>query len=74
MVIYLISQFITVWVAASFDYKTILYYYKIYYDIESHAWNADSVKILFSIMPIVGVLWELFLLFFSVLSGMNPVT
>jgi hypothetical protein len=66
MVIYLISQFVTVLVAASFDYKTILYYYKIYYDIESHAWNADSVKILFSIMPIVGVLMgTIFIILFS---------
>jgi hypothetical protein len=56
MVIYIISQLITVWVATSFNYKTVLYYYKIYYDIESHDWNADSVKILFSIMPITGAL------------------
>lgn len=56
MVIYLLSQLITVWVASTFDYKTILYYYKIYYDIDSHAWNADSVKILYSIMPLNGIL------------------
>ena len=56
LLIYVISQLITVWVASSFDYKTVLYYYKIYYDIESHLWNADSVKILFSIMPVTGIL------------------
>jgi hypothetical protein len=55
MTIYILSQLITVLVATTFDYKTILYYYKIYYDIESHAWNADSVKILFSILPVNGL-------------------
>ena len=56
LVIYVVSQLITVWVATSFDYKTIMYYYKIYYNIESDDWTADSVKILFSIMPLTGLL------------------
>ncbi len=56
MVIYVLSQLITVWVATTFDYKTIFYYYKIYYDIESNDWNADSVKILYSILPLNGIL------------------
>ena len=56
LVIYVISQIITAWIATSFDYKTIMYYYKIYYDIESSDWTADSVKILFSIMPLTGLL------------------
>ncbi|MCD4731676.1 MAG: hypothetical protein K8R74_13810 [Bacteroidales bacterium] len=33
-----------------------MYYYKIYYNIESSDWTADSVKILFSIMPLTGLL------------------
>lgn len=66
LVIYIISQLITVWVASSFHYKTVLYFYKIYYDIESHDWNADSVKILFSIMPIAGILiGTIFIILFS---------
>lgn len=66
MVIYVLSQLITVWVATTFDYKTILYYYKIYYDIESSAWNADSVKILYSIMPLNGILLgTIFIILFS---------
>lgn len=56
LVIYVISQVITTWIATSFDYKTIVYYYKIYYNIESSDWTADSVKILFSIMPLTGLL------------------
>jgi hypothetical protein len=70
LVIYIISQLITVWVASSFQYKTVLYYYKIYYDIESHDWNADSVKILFSIMPITGILMgSIFIILFSTIRN-----
>ncbi len=66
IVIFIIGQLITVWVASTFDYTTILYYYKIYYDIESHAWNADSVKILFSILPMTGILMgTVFLILYS---------
>lgn len=57
LVIYVVSQIITTWIALSFDYKTIVYYYKIYYNIESSDWTADSVKILFSIMPLTGLLF-----------------
>lgn len=66
MTIYIISQMITVMVASTFDYKTVLYYYKIYYDIESHAWNADSVKILFSILPVNGLfMGTIFIIFYG---------
>ncbi|MEZ5199649.1 MAG: hypothetical protein R2764_25690 [Bacteroidales bacterium] len=54
--IYLVSQLATVLVSLSFDYKTILFYFKIYYNIDTGDWTADSVKILFSIMPITGLL------------------
>ncbi len=67
LVIYITSQLITLWVAGSFGYKTVFYYYKIYYDIESYDWSADSVKILFSIMPLTGVLMgTFFLILFSI--------
>ncbi len=66
LVIYIISQLITAWVATSFDYKTILYYYKIYYNIESDDWTADSVKILFSIMPLAGlILGTIFIIIYT---------
>ncbi len=66
LVIYIISQVITAWVATSFDYKTIVYYYKIYYNIESSDWTADSVKILFSIMPLTGLLFgTIFLIIYA---------
>ncbi len=54
--IYIVSQFIVVWVAKSFDYETVLFYYKVYYDIDSGDWTADSVKILYSLAPLTGLL------------------
>lgn len=56
LVIYIIGQIITILVSLSFDYNTILYYYKIYYNIDSFDWTADSVKILFSVLPLTGLL------------------
>jgi len=64
--IYILSQLITVWVSLSFDYKTILFYYKIYYNIDSGDWTADSVKILFSIAPLTGLLLgTIYIIFYS---------
>jgi hypothetical protein len=54
--VYIISQFIIIWVAMSFDYETILFYYKVYYNIDSGDWTADSVKILYSLAPLTGLL------------------
>jgi hypothetical protein len=54
--IYLIGQIITVWAATTFDYRVILFPYKIFYNIDSDQWNADSVKILYSIVPFTGLI------------------
>ena len=54
--IYIISQLIIVWVAKSFDYRTILFYYKVYYMIDTGDWTADAVKILYSMAPLTGLL------------------
>ncbi|MCD4789917.1 MAG: hypothetical protein K8R37_07955 [Bacteroidales bacterium] len=56
LLIYIIGQFITVLVSLSFDYKTILFYYKIYYNIDPGEWMADSVKILYSIQPVIALI------------------
>ncbi|HPE57291.1 MAG TPA: hypothetical protein P5514_09760 [Bacteroidales bacterium] len=56
LIIYIIGEFITVWVATTFDYKVILFPYKIYYSIDSDQWTADSVKILYSILPFTGLI------------------
>ena len=56
LVIFFIGQFITIWTALSFDYETILFYYKIYYNIESSDWTGDAVKILYSIKPVTGLI------------------
>ncbi|RLD58387.1 MAG: hypothetical protein DRJ05_08125 [Bacteroidetes bacterium] len=57
LVIYSISLLFTLWIASSFDYNTILFYYKIYYNIDTGDWTADSVKILYSIAPLTGLLF-----------------
>lgn len=67
LVIYIISQAFTIITALSFNYKTILFYYKIYYNIESYQWTADSVKIIYSMKPVVGiVLGIIFIILYSV--------
>ncbi len=67
LVIYIISQALTIITALSFDYKTILFYYKIYYNIDSYQWTADSVKIIYSMKPAVGiVLGIIFIILYSV--------
>lgn len=66
LVIYGISMIITVWVARSFDFRTIMFYYKIYYNIDTGDWTADSVKILYSVAPLTGLfLGTIFLIIFS---------
>lgn len=67
MVIYIISQALTIITAISFDYKTILFYYKIYYNIDSYQWTADSVKIIYSLKPAVGIVLGItFIILYSI--------
>jgi hypothetical protein len=56
LVIYIIGQLITVWAASTFDYKLIVFPYKIYYNIDSDQWTPDAVKILYSILPLTGLI------------------
>jgi hypothetical protein len=66
-VMYMISHALTTWIALSFDYKTILFYYKIYYNIDTSDWTADSVKILYSIQPLTGlIIGVVFIIVFSI--------
>ena len=57
LVLFIISQIITIWVALSFDYKLIVYYFKLYYNIRGDEWSGDAVKILYSIQPLVGLIF-----------------
>jgi hypothetical protein len=56
LIIYIIGQVATVITALSFDYKVILFYYKVYYNIDSYQWTSDSVKIIYSVKPAVGLI------------------
>lgn len=72
LVIYILGEIITVWVATTFEYKVILFPYKIYYDIDSDLWTADSVKILYSILPFTGlILGVVGIILFSTLRNEN---
>ncbi len=56
MVLYALGEFITVFAAQSFEYDTVLYYFKIYYNIESEQWTGDAVKVLYTIKPALGLI------------------
>jgi hypothetical protein len=56
LVIYIIGQTATVITALTFKYKVILFYFKVYYNIDSSLWTADSVKIIYSAKPVIGLI------------------
>jgi hypothetical protein len=62
LTIYVAGQLITIFGAFQFRYKTILYYYKIYYNIDSGDWFADAVKVLYSIPPLTGLFFGIIFL------------
>lgn len=57
LVLFIIGQVITTWVALNFDFKLIIYYFKLYYNIRGDEWSGDAVKILYSIQPLVGLIF-----------------
>lgn len=67
MVIYVIGQALTIIASLSFNYKVILFYYKIYYNINSYQWTADAVKIIYSMKPGTGLIAGIiFLILYSI--------
>ncbi len=74
LVLYIAGEWITLYAAQTFEYKTIVFYYKIYYNIDSDQWTPDAVKILFSIKPLAGiVLGTVALIIFSSIRNDNQV-
>ena len=59
---YLLSNFATAIAALQFDYTSILYYYRLAYAIDSGAWTSDAVKFLFSITPMISLLFGIIFL------------
>jgi hypothetical protein len=55
-IIFLFGQLIRIFFALGFDYQLILFYNKLYFDISVEDWSMDSVKILYSTIPFVGLL------------------
>lgn len=59
---HLLSHFATAIAALQFDYTSILYYYNLVYAIDSGAWTSDAVKLLFSITPLVALIFGIIFL------------
>lgn len=74
LVLYILGELLTLYAAQTFDYNTILFYYKIYFNIDSDQWTPDAVKILYSMKPLVGlVLGVISMIIFSIIRNENSV-
>lgn len=62
IIIYIISQLMTMLAAAIYDFNTNLLYYKIEYFVDRSYWGFESVKTIFSIGPIVNLILGVILL------------
>lgn len=56
IIMYLLGQFLTAVVALQYDFKSVLYYYKLVWAIDSYEWTTESVKLLFSLAPLLSLL------------------
>lgn len=66
LVIYILGIVVTIWTSQQYDYKMIIFYYKVYYDIESTEWFGDAVRALYSTMPVTALFLGLvFLIVYS---------
>lgn len=74
LTLYFLGELATLYASLSFEYDTILFYYKIYYNIDSDQWTPDAVKILYSIKPIAGlVIGTVAIIIFSGLKNTTAV-
>jgi hypothetical protein len=68
--VYLIGQLSTAIAAMQFDYTCVLFYYKLVYTMDANSWMSDSVKLLFSMPPVIS----LFVAVLSLIAFMNMYT
>jgi hypothetical protein len=68
--VYMIGQLSTAIAAMQFDYTCVLFYHKLIYTIDANAWMSDSVKLLFSMPPVIS----LFVAVLSLIAFMNMYT
>ncbi|MCD4697844.1 MAG: hypothetical protein K8S16_16585 [Bacteroidales bacterium] len=74
LTLYILGQAITILVASTFEFDTILFYFKIFYNIDSKEWSGDSVKILYSIKPFIGlILGTISLIIYSSLQNSSSI-
>jgi len=56
IIMYLLGQFLTAVLAVQYDYKSIIYYHRLAWMIDSYDWTTESVKLLFSVAPLLSLL------------------
>ena len=54
--VYLLSQLSTMAIASFYDFNTKLLYYRIFYFVDTTDWGFESVKMIFSIGPIINLI------------------
>lgn len=52
---YTLGQFLTAFLAVQFEYKSIIYYYRLVWAIDSYDWTTEAVKFLFSLAPLISL-------------------
>ncbi len=69
--LHLIAQFATAIAAMQYDYTTIIYYYKLVYTINETDWVADAVKLLYSLGPLISLVFGIVMLisYFNFISS-----
>jgi hypothetical protein len=54
--LYIFGQIITIITGILFEYSSLWYYYKVQYFVAKDEWNYDSVKVIFSAVPIFNLI------------------
>lgn len=61
LLVFLIGLFTSAVSGLFFDFKSIIYYYDVFWLVKSDQWYSDSVKMIFASRPIVSGLFAIFL-------------
>lgn len=67
LIVYLMGQFLTAISALQFNYKSVLYYYKLVWAIDSYDWTPMAVKLLFTLAPMLSLLLGIIFLIIYIL-------
>lgn len=56
LVMYILGQFLTAILALQYDYKSTIFYHRLVWLIDSYDWTVESVKLLFSVAPLLSLM------------------